>query len=153
MKYSLCLLLTGLLPACGSQAASSSAEPGAAIAETVVEALPLQPGFFVSTDVACANASNATLLLHYPGGADGARENCSFNRIVRTGEGRYRVTQVCTDIQSGHSESSTADFDIKSPTAYSAVNTTYDWSHSARHCPQSQLPEPWRSNDISDVVQ
>ena len=152
MKYSFFLLLTGLMAACGIQGASTAAEPASSVAETVMETLPLQPGFFVSTEVACGSASNATLILHYGRGSEGWRENCDFNRIVRTDEGRDNVTQVCRDIQSGHAETSTVDFDIKSPTAYSAVNTTYEWSHSARHCPQSQLPEPWRSNDISDLV-
>lgn len=28
----------------------------------------------------------------------------------------------------------------------------YGWEGSARHCPQSSLPEPWRDNDISDLI-
>ena len=158
MKPTLGLTLLGVLVGCGN-GAGTTATPGPErpvatppIGESVVDALPLERGFFVDAGTSCAQASNATLTLHHGSGFGAARENCDFDRIVRTAPATYTVAQTCIDIQGGSAESSTVVFEIESPTAFSGDNRTYDWKYSARHCPQSELPEPWRSNDISDVM-
>jgi hypothetical protein len=50
------------------------------------------------------------------------------------------------------SNASTVTFEVESRTSFRASNAEYDWRYAARHCPQAQLPEPWRSNDISDLA-
>lgn len=163
MKPTLGLMLLGVLAGCGNgTGASATASPDQPtqappaspppLEEIVVDALPLQRGFFVDAGTPCAQASNATLKLHHGSGFGAARENCDFDRIVRSGPATYTATQTCTDIQSGRAEPSTVVLEIQGPTAFSGNNLTYEWKYSARHCPQRDLPEPWRSNDISDLM-
>lgn len=152
MKLAISLLMACLLVGCGVQSAATAA-PGntGAAAGTVVDDLPLEHGFFVDANIACAQASNATLRLHYRGGFGGARDNCDFDRVVKSGENTYVATQTCTDLISGQPDTSTVTFEVESRTVFRAFNAEYDWRYTARHCPQAQLPEPWRSNDISDL--
>ena len=151
MKAVISLMVAVLLVGCGLQSTATAAPDNQASAETAVDRLPLALGFFVDAGTPCAQASNATLRLHHGGGFGGARDNCDFNRIVKTGDQTYVATQTCTDILSGQSDASNVTFEVESPTAFRASDTTYDWQYAARHCPQPQLPEPWRSNDISDL--
>ncbi len=37
--------------------------------------------------------------------------------------------------------------------SYFDTKTEGDFTWSARHCPQESLPEPWRSNDISQYLE
>ncbi|MGH8085095.1 MAG: hypothetical protein ACREPV_07445 [Lysobacter sp.] len=144
-----------LLAACGSQspaAAEAGQDAGPASATTAtVDRLPLKPGYFVAADVPCGEASNATVMLHDGDGINSSREACHFTRIEQTGPNTYTAAETCTVIGGmGGSgpEPSEVDYTIESPTAFSADNRTYDWQYAARHCPQTALPEPWRSNEI-----
>ena len=107
MKPTLGLALLGVLAGCGN-GAGMTATPGPErpvaappIEESVVDALPLERGFFVDAGTSCVQASNATLTLYHGSGFGAARENCDFDRIVRRAPPTYTVTQTCTDIHSG----------------------------------------------------
>ncbi|AKC88116.1 hypothetical protein WQ53_01475 [Pseudoxanthomonas suwonensis] len=117
----------------------------------MVDRLPLERGFFVRDGTPCAQASNATLLLHGRAGINGAREACEFTRIEQTGPATFVATQACRDIMGGDSEDTTLTYEIASPTAFTARHEEYGWQYTAEHCPQSALPDPWRDNDISDL--
>ncbi|MGQ4659600.1 hypothetical protein [Lysobacter sp. F6437] len=147
-----CLIL---LAACGSQSpAAADAGQGADPAPSTaagVDRLPLKPGYFVAADVACGDASNATVMLHDGKGINSSREACRFTRIEKTGPNTYATAETCTVIGGmggGGPEPSEVEYTIESPEAFSADNRTYDWQYAARHCPQSALPEPWRSNQL-----
>ncbi len=159
MKPTLGMTLLFVLAGCENSNDAAATHVPARTSETTppvesagVDSLPLERGFFVDTGTPCAQASNATLHLHHGTGFGAARGNCDFNRIARTGPNTYSVTQTCTDIHGGSAEPSTVVFEIQNRTAFLAVDRTNDWKYSARHCPQTRLPEPWRSNDISDVM-
>jgi len=108
-----------------------------AVAQTSV---PLKPGFYVDADTQCGNASNASMLLVGRTGIWGNREQCSYRKVEHKGTS-YRVTQKC-----GRS-TSTATIEVIGDSAFrSAV------LGDKRYCPQNQLPEPWRDNDISKLI-
>lgn len=143
------VLMAGLATACGQ---------GVAIAEMVVETagavqtLPLKRGFYVSTDTPCDQASNATLLLVTPEGINGARTICTFRTIDQTGRDTYRTTKACFDIQGDEPpDIRVATYTLKGDEKFT-VRSDHGWESSARYCPQWILPEPWRDNDISDLI-
>jgi hypothetical protein len=135
--------------------ASPAAEAQASKAE-VVKTLPLRRGFYVSSDTSCAQASNATLMLVKRDGINSSRTPCDFKKIEKTGPTSYRVTESCNDNGSawGHQDTITTEvstFEIRSDTAFTAKSDS-GWEKSARYCAQSSLPEPWRDNDIADII-
>lgn len=155
MKSTPALSCLALLVACGSQSpAAADAGQDADPAQTTpasVDHLPLKPGYFVAADVACDEASNATVMLHDGEGINSSREACRFTRIEKTGPNTYTTAETCTVIGGmggGGPGPSQVEYTIESPEAFSADNRTYDWQYAARYCPQSALPEPWRSNQL-----
>ncbi len=127
-------------------AAGAAAEPPAA---EVVNELPLRRGFYVRNDDACAAPSNATLALVRRDGISG----CDFTAIERIGESRYRVQEICTDHQ-GPAPTEyelTQEYEILGEDRY---RLTFEYGETVEFgfCPQDSLPEPWRDNDISDLV-
>lgn len=120
-----------------------------------VATLPLKPGFYVSSDTPCGQASNATLQLLGKQGFGGSRDNCVFKSIEKIGPARYRVTEECssggeawgTEEELSHSVTL---YDIPDSKSYSATGDG-GYKSSARYCPQSSLPEPWRDNDIGGL--
>jgi hypothetical protein len=120
-------------------------------ANTITE-LPLKRGFYVMNDTACGNASNATLLLIRAGGMNGARDACDFSLIERTGPTSYRAAVACTDIQGGGVETSTYLYEILDSAQFSYGTEGSDYRSHFRYCEQSSLPDPWRDNDISNLI-
>lgn len=59
-------------------------------AETT-EGLPLKRGYYVASDVACSEASNATVALLPRDGVGGARDFCAFINIEPVEPSTYRV--------------------------------------------------------------
>lgn len=119
--------------------------PAIVAAETVRE-LPLDRGFYVRTDATCRTASNATLAVLTRQGLQWSGSACTFGKIEKTGPTTYRVEQTCD----GPGEA-TATWEIKDRTSFSFKDTN-GWEHTARFCAQRSLPEPWRSNDISGLI-
>lgn len=117
--------------------------------------LPLKLGYFVSTDTPCNRASNATVSLVTGEGINASRTVCTFTRVEPQGGGKYHVTQSCGTIGGwGHEEPaeiSTVIFEIADDSRF-----TIRWpggsATASRYCPQSAMNEPFRSNDISDLL-
>lgn len=116
-------------------------------AGTVVEALPLQRGYYVRTDDECGTASRATLALVRRDGISG----CSFEHVERTGASRYRARERCTEPQAPGPYEVVQEYEVLAGDRY---RVTFEYGESAefRHCPQHSLPDTWRDNDISDVL-
>ncbi|MDI1265725.1 MAG: hypothetical protein PS018_20960 [bacterium] len=107
--------------------------------------VPLQRGFYVRADTPCKDASNAALDLFL---GKAFRFNCTVKSLQKGANG-YRIEQSCEE--RGRQENYTSFYRILSKTEY--IVTSGDGSGALsnhyRYCPQSELPEPWRSNSIS----
>lgn len=108
--------------------------------------LPLERGFYVRTDETCGTANNAVTALLTRSGLQWVTSRCTFGRIAQTGPTTWEVVQTCD----GPGEA-TATWEIPDRTSFSFTDTN-GWEHAARFCAQSDMPQPWRSNDISDLI-
>ena len=135
-------LIAVVLAACGESAPPGGGSPEAG--------LPLTRGFYVMNDIACADASNATLLLVHSGGVNGSRDACEFRSIAQTGPTSYRAVTTCRDIQGRSTEVSTQLYEIPEPTTFSYGMEGSDYRSHFRYCAQASLPDPWRDIDLSD---
>ncbi len=143
----------------GAMAPAATAAAPAAQAHSTQAAkpgtLPLKRGYFVSAEDPCNRASNATVNLLTGNGINGSRDVCTFTRVEPQGGGRYRVTQRCQELggwgRESPPEESTVTFEIPDDSRF-----TIRWpggsSSSKRYCPQSSMNEPFRSNDIRDLI-
>lgn len=138
-----------LLAACGKSAPA----PDADRTDRAISELPLRQGFYVASDTVCAAASNATLILMRRDGFNGARDSCDFTAIERMRPTSYRVTAQCADAQAqaGRSATSVIDWEIADDSTFSATGDGGP-KRTFRHCEQSSLPDPWRDNDIRDLI-
>lgn len=121
-----------------------------------VASLPLKRGFYVASDTPCGQASNATLMLVRRDGINGSRDSCTFKKIEKIGATTYRVTDSCSTGGEAWGteeqvETAISTYEILNDTSYKAKSDS-GWEHGARYCAQSSLPEPWRNNDISDLI-
>lgn len=114
--------------------------------------MPLNRGFYVMSDTACGDASNATLLLIRRGGMNGTRDACDFRSIEQTGPTSYRAEVACIGIQGGAAEQSTYRYEIPGSVQFSYGTEHSDYRSHFHYCEQSSLPDPWRDNDISDLL-
>lgn len=145
-------LLGGLLlVGCDRSGSADSGGESPASAATLTE-LPLKRGFYVTTDTACDKASNATLLLLHASGMNGARTVCDFESIEKTAPANYRAAAACKDIQYGETERTVYRYEISDNTQFSYRTEDSDYRSQYRYCEQSSLPDPWRDNDISDLI-
>lgn len=142
------LILLQLLTACGPTPAKNQ--------------LPLQLGFYVAADTPCANASNATLLLLRANGIGGARDFCQFLSIRQLNAQDFLVTESCADVQASEAEQrlvlyhviDAVSFKLNRVTTEQPVQsqpTDTEVFYQGYYCPQSDLPEPWRDNNLSDL--
>ena len=115
----------------------------------VVASLPLKLGFYVDTDTPCGEASNATMLLVLRRGTiSGAKELCELRRIEQIGTASYRVTQACKDLASrGRAQTVSVTLEIPNDSSFNSKEVG-----KKRYCEQSSLPDPWRDNDIADLI-
>ncbi len=137
-----------------SQRDAATAAPRPQPANDASEILPLKHGFFVAIDTPCAQASNATLNLVRRNAISTARTLCEFSNIEKTGPTRYRVTEHCADIPRPPEEKPAAEivtYDIADDETF-VVRRSGGSEYRARYCLQSLLPQPWRSNDIRDLI-
>lgn len=147
--------------AVGNAAAPDANEPtnaGAPVeapneaAQAKVTELPIRRGFYVAADTPCGQASNATLMLV---SREGYGE-CRFEAIERIARDRYRVTERCSSGgpawgRPEEIETSRVVWTIESDTAFTRVSEG-GYTAKARHCEQKSLPDPWRDNDIRDIL-
>lgn len=110
--------------------------------------LPLERGFFVPAGLDCSEASSATLLL-FTGSEFITSEAVCQIAIRSEDDGLFTCDEAC--VMSG-SEATINNrirvlvhdswhFDLQG----GGRDKAYDF------CPQEYLPEPWRSNDLSDL--
>jgi hypothetical protein len=118
-------------------------------AETV-GSLPLEPGFYVRVEAACAEASAATLTLLHPGGLMGLQDFCRFEAITRTGPARFSVTQTCGPDEA-QAETDTVTYDLSGTTRFT-MTSPHGWDYSSRLCPQRDLPAPFDAVDLKDLL-
>jgi len=133
--------------------ASPATAPPSVTATTATETLPLTRGFYVSTDTPCGDASNATLLLLRRDALSGARDICHFARIERLGPTTFRIAEHCTTTfgDDGVDDTSIVTWEILGPDRFRRISDA-GWTREARFCEQSSLPEWFRDNDISDLI-
>lgn len=149
-----CILFTGtallLTTACGQTGpAGGEAANAASISE-----LPLKRGFYVASDTACGQASNATLLLVRRRGVSGARGMCDIRAIEQTGPHHYRATEACGGFPGEPAgEPGVILYEIPDATTFGYRAEDSDHETRYRYCEQSGLPDPWRDNDISDLLE
>jgi len=151
MRVLLLSFVAAALVACGQSGPADRMGDKGASANEIGE-LPLKRGFYVMHDTACGNASSATLLLIHSGGMNGARDACDFKSIEQTGPAVYRVALACKEIQRGVIEPSTYVYEIPDLTQFRYGTEGSDYRSHFRYCEQSSLPDPWRDNDISDLI-
>lgn len=142
----LCLAVAG----CSVGVGGPLATPAASLEGPLRAAdLKLQRGFYVASDTACGQASNATLALLHREGLNAAREDCVFGEVKRLGDGRYRVTEQCSEIGTGESARYVVEWQMLSTWSFRRrlENGTVV---EMRWCEQSTLPEAWRDIDLDD---
>jgi hypothetical protein len=137
----------------GTPGANAAAPPPGETATSVSDSLPLTRGFYVSSDIPCAEASNATLLLLRRDALSGARDICRFERIERLGPTTFRIAESCAALFSEEvaEETSIVTWEILGPDSFRRVSDN-GWTSEARFCEQSSLPEWFRDNDIRDLI-
>ena len=121
---------------------------GAATA-AAADSLPIERGYYVRSNTPCQQASNATITL-YDGISFGhAHLECRKPAIQKLADGSHQITEHCRDTQGrgGPWTAFTARYAILSRTEF--IGTTLYEKASYRYCKQSDLPEPWRTNDLS----
>ena len=119
--------------------------------------LPLELGFYVPADIACSDASNATLSLLRRTGINTSRVPCDFTAVEPLGGNRFRVTERCSSGGPAWGtpeevSTSTATYAIAAPTRF-RIESEGGHAVTMQHCPQGELPDPWRSNDIADIIE
>jgi nucleoid-associated protein YgaU len=154
LRWAPACMLPMLLVACDAAGeaqptTASAATDAAPAAPEAVDALPLRRGFYVRSDDTCAAPSNATLGLVRRDGIT----SCDFTAIERIGESRYRAREACTErgFQRGERYEVVNEYEVLAEDRY---RVTYEYGETVEFgfCPQQSLPEPWRSNDISDLI-
>lgn len=146
--------LTGCAPddtgGAGAEIANEGGRPALAIATDDV--LPLTPGYYNQGE-SCTDVSNASIVLLGRTSINWSRAACDLTAIEKNDATHWKAMQSCKDIQSETAEAPyPVFFEIADETTFahryegSAESATY------RYCAQSSLPEPWRSNDISDLI-
>jgi len=128
-------------------AAVEPAPASAAPEPATVDDIKLVRGFYVEGGTPCGEASNATLYLLRRTGLGESHTVCTFEKIEAESDLRFHITQRCDD----GSEPSNITIDMKSPRDFEIV---YGGGGTSRYhqCEQAQLPEPWRNNDIRDLI-
>ncbi len=133
---------------CAARGSATGAPSAASSGSQRVAApgLPLTRGYYVAEGTPCSQASNGTLSLLRRDGMGAGRELCQFRSIERLSESRYRVRENCSE-----GGEKTVLYEILGQTRYRMTNAT-GFSYSARYCEQSQLPLPWKTIDLDDLI-
>jgi hypothetical protein len=114
----------------------------------VADSLPIERGYYVRSDTPCGQASNATITL-YDGISFGhAQVECQKPAIRKLADGTQQITERCRDMQGrgGPWTVFTAKYAVLSRTEFLGMTAFEKAPY--RYCRQSDLPEPWRTNDL-----
>lgn len=135
-------LIAGIIVTCSAWSNSASAD-------SEIGFLPLQSGYYVEVSQACAKASVASLtLVTRKGVSMVAHINTKYKRVEKIGQTTYRVVEDNIDLNTNKAFSTTVVYEVTNPTSY-RVTTQYGTT-SARLCPQSSLPDLWRTSKIQE---
>jgi hypothetical protein len=107
--------------------------------------VPLKRGYYVSSNVPCNKASNASLSLFT---GKSFSDWCKVVSNKKINDTTYAIKSKCQIRDESLSISS--KYVILSPVEYKETNQNGEFQ--SRYCEQSQLPDPWRDNDIKDIV-
>lgn len=107
-------------------------------------------GYYVEETAGCADASNATLALLHARGMNSARTFCEFTAVTQRAGNVYDYTERCTEISSGEVYDNAGAFELLAQDRLRLFGE--GWEVVMVYCPQASLPEPWRDNDISDLL-
>lgn len=110
-------------------------------AENIV---PLKRGYYVTTNVACSRASNATLTL-FTGKSFGF--NCSA-KVQQIHRQTFKISQAC-HVKDERIES-VGTYLVLNDREYVLKNEHGEFRN--HFCEQTQLPGPWSTNDLSDIA-
>jgi hypothetical protein len=113
------------------------------------DSLPIERGYYVRSDTPCQQASNATITLYNGISFGHAHVECRKPTIRKLADGSYQITERCKDTQGpgGPWTVFTARYDVVGRTEFIG-KTPYEKA-SCKYCKQSDLPEPWSTNDLS----
>jgi hypothetical protein len=118
--------------------------------------LPLRTGYYIASEDTCEIASSVSLQLLGRSRISTSHVECTFESIVQRASSTFGVTVRCTDDgkmfgREPFVETRTDTFDVARETQFTIG---YDGGGSATYqfCEQASLPEPWRTNDISDLI-
>ena len=126
----------------GTAAEAGKAEPGAA-------RLGLERGYFVRSDLGCAQANPDAIYLHRGDALATPYQACRFDKITALGDNRYEVAETCTDAGSGVvTATRPATYTVKGPLEFEFLDDE-GFEFAAKYCAQAELPEPWRSTDLA----
>lgn len=158
MKPIVMALLLAALAGCGQGgdkgAATAPGEKGAEAAgagkaEPGVTRLGLERGYFVRSDLGCAEANADTIYLHRGDALVTPYQACHFDKIKALGDSRYEVAETCTDAGSGVvTATRAATYTVKGPLEFE-FRDDEGFEFGAKFCAQAELPEPWRSTDLA----
>jgi hypothetical protein len=132
-------------------AACTPPGPAAPPAAAAVADLPLRRSFYVTSDTACGEASNATLALLHREGLNFARADCVFTAVTARGDGRYRVADQCTEIGTGERYTGDAEWQVLSAESF-ALGAGDGSPRRYRYCDQAALPEGWRDIGLAAAI-
>lgn len=116
-----------------------------------LDKLPLSAGFYVTQGTSCAEASNATLTLVGGRTFNWPQQACAVQSIDQTGPTQYAVTMACEATADFPAETLSIKLEIPSETEY-GLSFEDEPPAMSSFCPQAEMPEPWRSNDLSGIL-
>lgn len=134
MKTGNCWAVTALTLAACLPAAAADAE----------DIAKLRRGYYVRADIPCQRASAATVIL-FTGVAFGPR--CKAEQVETTGKS-VRVSQICHD--RGYVTRSSRVYRLVNDGEFTVTLDGTEIPH--RLCPQSDLPHPWATTDLSGLL-
>ena len=110
--------------------------------------LPIERGYYVRSDTPCEQASNATLTLYNGMSFGQAHAECRKSATRKLDDGSYQITEQCRDTQGrgGTWTPLTTGYAVVSRTEFRSTSPFEKASY--RICKQSDLPEPWSTNDV-----
>lgn len=116
-----------------------------------VDKLPLSAGFYVAHGTSCAEASNATLTLVGGRTFNWPQQACAVQSIEQAGPTTYSVTMDCEATADFPAETLSIKLEIPNDTEY-GLSFEAEPPAMSSFCPQDEMPEPWRSNDLSGIL-
>jgi hypothetical protein len=112
------------------------------------DSLPIERGYYVRSDSPCQRASNATLTLYTGISFGTAHAECRAPVVEKLADGSRQITEQCRDTEVDGTPwiPFTARYAVTSRTEF--VSKTEFEMAAYRYCKQTDLPDPWKTNDL-----